>query len=335
MARAWVWLAVWAGFASAAGAQITGMATTDDGSVLYFATALNLLGSRHPATARIYVCDAGGLRVYADRFPGAAPPNTVLSNPWVSGDGSVVAYRGTYTAGSGTQTLTAIQRGSGAPMVLNSAAVLSANGQYALIPGPALLDLTSGAETGIPQPPPYDNVLLEGVASDGTVLVYNLGLSLLDTWRPGAIQYIAAGTAAAVMDDAADTVVYVQDGALYLYDLASGNGRLFANGTAPSISRDGQWVAFLSPMNGVAQAWAVPADQSGYWQLTDEPLGATAAIVSGSGNVVYAATATNAIWKYDLASGTATRILPHSEQDALREAPALWKLCERHGPNFF
>ncbi len=314
-------LAVWLCLAGETHAQITGMATTDDGSVLYFSTPFNLAGSVDPAPVKIYVYDASGFRLYVDQFPGNAQQAITLSNPWVSGDGSVVAFQGEYQSEYfcggfffelcfNTNTVTAVQSGSAAPLIFSGTAVLSASGQYALIPGPILLDLTTGAQTGIPQPPPYNNVLLDGVASDGTVLLYNLGLSLLDTWRPGSIQYIAAATPAAVMNDAATTVVYVQGFALYIYDIASSTGRLFANGSAPSISRNGQWVAFLSPVNGVPQAWAVPADQSQYLQLTNDPFGVTSVIVSGSGNVVYAATAANAIWEYDLTAGTSTQILP-------------------------
>ena len=320
MSRAWALLAVWAAFAGPAHGQITGMATTDDGSVVYFATPFNLAGTANPtAAAKIFVYDANGFRLFADQFPTNAPVNITISNPWVSGDGSVAAYRGTYSTENvcgllqicyNTYTETAVQIGSAPPIVLNGAAVLSASGQYALLPGPTLLDLTTGAQTGIPQPPPYDKVLLDGVASDGTVLLYNLGLGLLDMWRPGWIRYIAAAPPAAVMDDAADTVVYVQDIALYLYDVATDTSRLFANGSAPSISRDGKWVAFLSPVDGVLQAWAVPADGSEFLQLTREPLGVTSVIISGNGQVVYAATARNDIWEYDLAAGTSTQIVP-------------------------
>lgn len=81
-------------------AQITGMATPDDASVLYFSTPFNLAGSTDPAPVKIYVYDANGFRLYVDQFPNNVPQITTISNPWVSGDGSVVAYRGTYTTES-------------------------------------------------------------------------------------------------------------------------------------------------------------------------------------------------------------------------------------------
>ena len=148
-----------------ANGQIGGLATTDDGSVLYFSTPFNLAGAANPTSAnKIYIYDANGLRLYLDQFPNQAAilePIAIL-NPWVSGDGSVVAYQGTYMTNGCygfafctppmAYTLTAIQQGSGTPAILNAAAILSANGQYAAVttPYPALLDLTTGASAAIP-----------------------------------------------------------------------------------------------------------------------------------------------------------------------------------------
>jgi len=56
------------------------------------------------------------------------------------------------------------------------------------------------------------------------------------------------------MNDGATTVVYTSGITLNIYDLATGSSRVLANGSAPSISRDGQWVAFLSAVNGIQQA---------------------------------------------------------------------------------
>jgi len=327
MARAGLRIALWLCLATAVNGQIVGLATTDDGSVLYFSTPFNLAGAANPTSAnKIYIYDANGLRLYSDRFPEQAgiPEPIGTSNPWVSGDGSVVAYQGTYTTNGCygfafcippmTYTLTAIQRESAAPEILNTAAILSANGQYAVTPYPVLLDLTTGASTAIPSPSYNVAVTPDSVASDGTVLLHICCPTPEQTyyaWAPGAgLRNLSLAAGSAVMNDAATTVVYSQGIALYLYNLATGASYLFANGSAPSISRDGQWVAFLSPVTGVLQAWAVPAGQSEFLQLSSDPFGVASVVISGSGNVVYAVTGANAIWKYDLIAGAATQVVP-------------------------
>jgi len=309
--------AVWLCFPAKIQAQITGMATTDDGSVLYFSTPFRLTGTSEPGTSKIYAYDASGFRLYVDQFPN--PYNTTIGHPWVSGDASVVAYTGTYSLTNicgfmeectMVYTQTAVERGAAPPAVLNEAAVIGANGRYALIPGPALLDLTTGSQTAIPQPAVVGRLALDSVASDGTVLLSDSVVGMLYVWRQDlGMRQIAADNTSAVMNDAATTILYTSGITLYLYDLAGGTSGIFANGSGQSISRDGSCAAFVSPVNGVPQAWAVAAGRAPFLQLTNDPFGVTSAVISGNGNIVYVATATNAILQFDLAAGTATQIV--------------------------
>ncbi|MFI5068417.1 MAG: hypothetical protein ACHP9Z_31170, partial [Streptosporangiales bacterium] len=75
-------------------------------------------------------------------------------------------------------------------------------------------------------------------------------------------------------------------------------------------SRDGRWIAFLSPGAGASQAWIVRSDGEGLRQITDEPGGVAWATISGGGSVVYVATGGNRLLKIDMADGTTTEVVP-------------------------
>jgi uncharacterized protein (TIGR03437 family) len=305
--------ALWFCAAGAAPAQITGIATNDGASVVYFSSPFNLVGTPAPASApKIFVWDANGFRLVADRFPAQ---DAAISDPFVSGDGSLIGYRGTYVVHSicgfmrlcdTTYVLTALQRNGEIPEVLNGAAVISADGRYAGLAGPVRIDLTTGQQVSVPSSPltPYASV--DSVASGGTMLLHHYGLFV---WNELAGLRPIPGNPPAVMDDDATTVIS-QDGiTLWLYDIATGTRRIFANGHGASISRTGNMAAFLSPVGGVEQAWAVSRDGSLFVQLTSEPVGIKLARVSGDGNYVLVVTAANAILKFDLVAGTSTQVL--------------------------
>jgi hypothetical protein len=89
--------------------QIQYLATTGDGSVLYFDTALPRQGTREPSQSRIYKIGAAGLSLFASvpEVDTPTPPRGTLcpnafslSQPDVSRDGTVIAYGG--TGGTGT-----------------------------------------------------------------------------------------------------------------------------------------------------------------------------------------------------------------------------------------
>src|SRR5258708_38498405 len=66
--------------------QITGLATTGNGSVVYFSTAMRLRNTDTPLINKIFAADAQGVRVIAIQ-EGAG-----LSQPSVSGDGLVLSF---------------------------------------------------------------------------------------------------------------------------------------------------------------------------------------------------------------------------------------------------
>jgi uncharacterized protein (TIGR03437 family) len=104
------------------------------------------------------------------------------------------------------------------------------------------------------------------------------------------------------MDDNATTIVYSVGASLYLYDAAAGTSRAFASGSAPSISQDGTRVAYLSPVNGIQQAWTGNTAGTQIEQLTNEPAGIASVTLSGNGNFAIVVTGTNSILKYSLSA---------------------------------
>ncbi|MCP5118208.1 MAG: hypothetical protein GY953_45925, partial [bacterium] len=95
----------------AASAQFSGLATNDDGSVLYFCSDLRLRGMDQYPHAKIFCIRNGTVELFAQRpeiWPDTVGRRTSnhfqLSRPDVSGDGRVVSYLGTFEcrgAGSG------------------------------------------------------------------------------------------------------------------------------------------------------------------------------------------------------------------------------------------
>jgi hypothetical protein len=86
--------------ASTVRAQFVDLATTTDGSVLYFASSLRQKGTTQPLHGKIFRYDAKGLSLYTARQSIAVSTelNRTLTNyfdlsmPQVSGDGSRVLY---------------------------------------------------------------------------------------------------------------------------------------------------------------------------------------------------------------------------------------------------
>ena len=314
----------------AARAQFSSLATTDDGSTAYFATSFRPTGTSGSSSWKIFIADGNGMRLFADQFPGY-PAGADLGTPQVSGDGSVVAYSGTYsTSQCGPHVVfcstpplihygTLIGPAKTGQIVMDGLARLSGNGRYALVSGPALLDVAAGTTTSIPVTAEAFTGL--GVASDGSVLFTVLGQFFL--WRSdtGARPVPVPQGAYAQFDDSATEVVYSvthrNSGdprdwtyTLYALDLAGGASRILANGVPSSISRDGRWIAFLSPGAGVSQAWVVRSDGEGLRRITDEPAGVSWATISGGGNVVYATTTSNRLLKIELEGGGTVEMSP-------------------------
>src|SRR5712671_3952021 len=83
--------------------QPFGLATTNDGSRLYFSSTLRLRGSDEYLTSKIFMMDSAGAHLIDDE---GQPPGAVwndLYSPSVTGDGSFLVYNAEYSClGFGT-----------------------------------------------------------------------------------------------------------------------------------------------------------------------------------------------------------------------------------------
>jgi uncharacterized protein (TIGR03437 family) len=167
-------------------AQFAELATTDDGSQLYF-TSKMLLKGREPGPwpeSRLYRFGPAGLTLYAER--GALAPkdsgssNDGVSHPSVSGDGAVVAFTW-YGICRNPECSAAIDkvevRGRETLDLGNGVSQVSRNGRWALVSAlgsntSTLVDLSSGQRTAVPLAPVFVNggVSQVRLASDGSFL---------------------------------------------------------------------------------------------------------------------------------------------------------------------
>jgi hypothetical protein len=268
------------------------LATTDDGSRLYFSSASALGGATASPFARIFVFGPQGLHLFAQQDAHA------LAWPSASGDAGVVAFTGDSQAnlalGNGAVFWTAAGRAS-----------VSRNGRIALFTsdaGATLLNLASLQKYTAPlDPATWTNV---GIASDGTAAIPGPA-SIQIVRASGVTSYPTQGIpTAAAIDDQAAVVAYEAQGRIILLDLATGAESVGADpGVQPRLSSDGQVLLYLAPdASGAQQAWA------GTKQLTVEPDGITEAVLSGDGSTAYAVANLSRVLRIDVASDQATDI---------------------------
>ena len=208
-------------------AQFTGLSTTRDGSVLYFASSGRFKGTHDAFQGRNYRIGPNGLELFQQRAsPGPPNPQRIgdpcqvsdyfnLLRAEVSDDGTVAALLASRRLFGGFVCVgipslqTTILRPSG-PVLLPTAARLSRNGRYAFASladtfapfAPALFDLVTGTSVQLGpannSSSAYSSDSRPVVADDGTVVSGSL-------FRGGAIQRLHAGSAFTI--DAKPTVV--------------------------------------------------------------------------------------------------------------------------------
>jgi hypothetical protein len=298
--------------------QFRNLATTDDGSRLYFSSPLPLTGASDAHRSRIFVFDRQGLHLFADQS--AAP----LGWPSASGDGSTVAFSGILT---GKFQANFAQADGSVVWTSAGQAGLSRNGRFALAvvndPSGAIAtvaDLASGAtsSTSVDAGGSFFPVAGTGrtIASDGTAVLR--GTNVIYILQAGTVQSfpIDQSADAAVIDDNAATVAYQSSGRIMLLDLATDAETTVAAGSQPCLTNDGQTLLYLAPDAwGTAQAWI------GQSQLTTEGAGIAEAVISGDGSTVYALTGAMHLLRFDAASGSRTDLTAAILATATPEAP--------------
>ncbi len=151
-------------------AQTAHLATTDDGSVLYFASTLRQPGAGQSMATKLFRIDSSGAHLIDDEGNvGVGAGYWNLSNPSVSGDGSRLVYTARVPCGCSTvcvhDELSTPRTPPGAPGLFiqtdMGGVVMSRNGRFAALYGTAfmqdlftptvvLIDFVTGVRTKLP-----------------------------------------------------------------------------------------------------------------------------------------------------------------------------------------
>ena len=326
-------------------AQFQHLATTADGSVLYFSISLPFRDIGAPHQGRIYRWDAArGIHVFAERTNEGGPTlsnHYDLSGPSVTASGDSVAFTGRRDCRIGTpcavnpQTEGVVQPVAGGPFLFQDRGVihLSRNGRYALMSGflfgdVTWVDLATGQKRTTPRgSSTFD--LGSRIADDGSYLVPPItgGLvlwtqdserTLPTSARPFAAVFSANG-ATAVYESAAERGLPRR---IYSIDIATGRETLLLIGdetvrgpATMSVSGDGRRVLLLaSEAADRAEQWIVLIDAEGSrgsWHTYIEE-GFRHAILSGDGRVIFAVSTNNRLFRIDAESGEASELIPRT-----------------------
>ena len=224
-------------------AQIQDLATTQDGSRVYFASTIKLRQSDESLASKIFMIDSTGAYLIDDEGTvalGESYPN--LHAPGVTSDASMVVETATRFCNFGSPCVFDEQSNPRTPPGMSDpflpsdqgGVAISRNGRYAALystvkalpaPGPVtLIDLSTGTRTVL------SNAVSVGpvqVSSTGVVLAAfdnpnTYPLSLINAQNQ-VTSLVPAATGGASMSDDANTIVYIHNG-LHISN-ASGNGQ--------------------------------------------------------------------------------------------------------------
>jgi uncharacterized protein (TIGR03437 family) len=311
----------------AAWGQFRDLATTSDGSQLFFITALRQHGTTRPLFAKIVALQGTAVAlVYQPPVPPPSPYSQYSVGPLqAAGDGSWIVCGTERVCIGGSSCFLNEQRGAilvrrgGEPEAVGANARLSRDGRWLVShSSPNAMawyfwrtDLRTGVRTdlkAVAHPHAVPSVALNGTvlirASDGLLV-----------WDGAQRRTVAGSVTAAAMNDAATTVVYQENvGAsdarrvrLRVVDLASGAvwplGPDDRDNFSPVLSADGAWVLYLSRIAGRPQVFFSRRDGSEWRQLTDLAAGVREATLSGDGRVAWVAAGDGAVFRVDTRSG--------------------------------
>jgi uncharacterized protein (TIGR03437 family) len=320
--------------ASPAAAQFSDLASSPDGSRLYFSSAARLRGSDNLFIAKIFRIDAQGPALVRSQDPGPSIGWTtqnfgMLVAPQAAPGGSLAGFTGTRNCYGGSGCL-AVERAQG--VVLDAAGNtlltrpgylnLSPNGRYALffnrntfvglISAAELDDVTGGTSQPLKYAIPAQ--ARRRVANDGTVAVVVQGSVRLWTTSgeitlPGITVPADAEKFLFLSADGRRVVVQTAAG-LSLYDRDAASLRTLFPGmpASASASEDARTVAYVDPADGQAYL----ATGSSARRLTQEVDRMTEVALSGDGSTVFAATDTGRILRIDAASAAVAEWVPRT-----------------------
>ena len=318
-------------------AQIRQLATTDSGDQLYFTSPLGVRNAESlPYPKILHWSGDRGFEIFAQRTnqgnlgQGLSNPYQ-LSYPSVSGDGGVVAFLGDrdcYIAFKfgcliPNPPQTTIAR-LGEEMQVDGRYQLSPNGRFALrslimSPGVAytLIDLVAGTSADLPS---VINVSDRGALTNDGRVVFSTPEGITHLWSPDSDRQFSnfSSNSDIVSADARFIIFTRFDSRNFtptLRAIATETGAvtiLPGNGRSASISGDGTFLTYLSPVDGITglQLFVARPDASDVWQITSYPEGVREAVISGDGGIVFLVLESNRILRYDVNSGSMQELSP-------------------------
>ena len=320
-------------------AQFSGLATTTDGSQLYFSSTLRLRGSTESDAPKIFrhgaTFDLVQEVLRDDSIPDQLSNYYMLIEPQVSGDGKVVAYTSTlecYASQStvcGTQYLPNVVGGN--PFSTHALgwghARLSPDGRYLatccladqITPHIGIFDFATGQSFVLQdfqgllvgdglQAFADGGMLLESGGGGDSVTIFRRTTSGWDNGTPVALS--TAPLLARLSRDGS-TILYVSGTSLAAHNIASGQEAVLdSEASMPWISDDGKLALYLAPMEsgGPLEVLVQNTDGSGRRSIASLPEGFNAITLSGDGTVAYAATPLGRLLRIDVGSGATSQL---------------------------
>jgi uncharacterized protein (TIGR03437 family) len=309
-------------------AQFSGLTTTNDGSQLWFASPLRQRGTEQYLWSKIFRIDAKGAALVAEvdaNSPGPPTNAYVLTQPQVTGDGTLLIYLGTLFCGEGSSCFLSEQHSStllntttGQATPVGPNASISRNGLYLAsyssgnVFGPqfTLTDRVQGTTVFLGSFAPET----VSIAADGTTaLTVGSSLQLI---QGGALStLVSSNVTAAGIDDGAATILYETQTPrrLFLLNLSTMETQELGPDDRDSyqgtLSADGQWVAYLSTIGSTPQVFLSRIDGSEWKQLAASSDGAVEVTLSGDGSTVLTITGDQSILSIDAATGDITTLV--------------------------
>jgi uncharacterized protein (TIGR03437 family) len=324
-------------------AQFSGLASTADGSSVYFASTLRLKTLGQPLNGKIYLATQEGVSLFRAR----EPSNPAANAPNCS-VGGFTGYLGAETSSTGAVALSYNARGAGncsypantymtqiataeGETDLPGIARLSTGGRYAIVFLAAtarqydgvtisFLDVQSGARTPGnytgPQFPEYVQLPYNGgrvIANDGTALLATTDGSSKNhgyLLKPGAdpTPFPIADGLPLLIDASASKVVYQRQG-LNLLDLRTLQSTplipvgVYATGL--NMSDDARRLLYLRDGQAHALDTTTLVDRT----LTDDPAKITQATMSSDGKIVFAVTGLGRLLKIGVDDGSQSELI--------------------------
>ena len=312
-------------------AQIQDLATTDDGAQTYFSATYRQKGTNQAGYLKIFRVAEDGLQLFRQLDESQGFYQAVL--PSVSGDGRVVAYTAFLCPCIGTPNDEAVLAGSPDRSLGAGSIVVSPDGRsymllgYAFIgPQPiTIVDSSADASTTLTG----CNQIGDGRQSlaNGGVALLTCGTPVL--WKDGQKRPLTLNATPfnARLDAAADRIVYETGLELHSYSVASGTDLVLADlvlatgGVQPWMTSDGTQVSYI--LNN--QLYVQSTSGGPARALTDASDGAIVdAVISGWGNVAFAANSFGRLFRIDVATGAKTELIapvPHLQVTFGQPAP--------------